>query len=68
MLPVLRAKTLEGIEDAGRWASQMVEECREALKVIVPFADSEREFLHCLLDLGEIKAELLTSDSAAQGN
>jgi predicted nucleotidyltransferase component of viral defense system len=66
LLPVLRAKTLEGIEDTELWSSQMVKECREALKVVVPFSDSEREFLNCLLDRGEIKPELLTSDAEIQ--
>jgi hypothetical protein len=66
LLPVLRAKTLEGIENTGLWASQMVEECRTTLKFVLPFSDSEREFLNCLLYQGDIKAELLTLDAVAQ--
>jgi hypothetical protein len=66
LLPVLSSKTLEGIEDKEGWSSKMVEECREALKVVLPFNDSEHEFLDRLLDHGEIHAELLTPDIATQ--
>ena len=67
LLPVLRTKTLEGIDDDKEgWASRLKEECREALKIVLPFTDSEHEFLDQLLDHGEIHAELLTSDSVTQ--
>jgi len=67
LLPVLRTKTLEGInKDKEGWASRLKEECREALKIVLPFTDSEHEFLDQLLDHGEIHAELLTSDSVTQ--
>jgi hypothetical protein len=40
----------------------LVEECRDFLKIILPFTERELEFLDRLLDHGEIEPSLLTSD------
>jgi len=66
LLPVLGTETLEKIENVSLWATRIVEECREALTVLLPFTEAEREFLDRLLDRGEIKPELLTSDAELQ--
>lgn len=63
LVPVLSRQVLEEIEDVSVWASQMVGECRQALTFLLPFTVPEREFLHHLLDRGEIKPELLTSNA-----
>jgi hypothetical protein len=62
LLPLLRADFLEGIEDTARWAARLVEECRGALSVVLPLADSEKEFLDRLLDHGEVEPALITGD------
>jgi len=45
---------------------RIVEECRKALSVVLPFTDAEREFLDLLLDKGEIDSTILTTDTALQ--
>jgi len=66
LVPVLSAQVLEEIDNFSLWASQMVEGCRQALTILLPFTKPEREFLDRLLSRGEIKPELLTSDSELQ--
>jgi hypothetical protein len=43
-----------------------MEECRQALSAVLPFNDTERDFLDLLLDKGEIDSTILTADSALQ--
>jgi hypothetical protein len=62
LLPLMRSDDLEGLGDLGAWTRRLVDECREHLGVVLPFADNEREFLNRLLDHGEIAAPLLTQD------
>ena len=45
---------------------QLVKECCDRLSVVLPFTDSEMEFLNLLLDQGEIVPSLLTSDKDLQ--
>jgi hypothetical protein len=42
--------------------SRLVDECRQALEVVLPLSKSELEFLDLLLDDGEIIPSLLTSN------
>jgi hypothetical protein len=46
------------------YGTRLVNECRDALSLVLPFMDAEREFLARLLDKGEIVPELLTKDSS----
>ncbi len=46
------------------YGTRLVNECREALSLVLPFTNAEREFLCRLLDKGEIVPELLTTDPA----
>jgi predicted nucleotidyltransferase component of viral defense system len=62
LVPTLRASDVAGI-DARTWATGLVETCRAKLQMVYPFKDAEREFLDRLLDNGEIRPELITSDS-----
>jgi predicted nucleotidyltransferase component of viral defense system len=62
LLPVLCTAAAEEMAAPAQWASAMVNECRQALSAVLPFTGSEREFLDRILDHGEIKAALLTSD------
>jgi predicted nucleotidyltransferase component of viral defense system len=62
LLPLLRREFLPNIGQPTEWARRLVEECKDLLKVVLPFSESEREFLNRLLDRGEIDPSLLTSD------
>ncbi len=41
---------------------RLVEDCRQALSIVLPFTKDEREFLNRILDYGEIDPCLLTSN------
>jgi hypothetical protein len=66
LLPVLRAAYARDAAHDPEWARRLVEECRAALHVVLPFRDAERAFLDRLLNEGEIVPELLTGDAALQ--
>ncbi|MEA1951747.1 MAG: nucleotidyl transferase AbiEii/AbiGii toxin family protein [Planctomycetota bacterium] len=62
LLPVVRKQFFkEQLSD--NWAKQMIQECRDALDVVLPLADNEVAFLNEILDRGEIKPKLLTDDT-----
>jgi len=62
LLPLLRREFLSKIDQPAEWARRLIEECKDSLKVVLPFSESEEEFLNRLLDRGEIDPLLLTSD------
>lgn len=62
LLPLLRDEVVKGIGSYTDWARCLIEECREALSIVLPFKDNEREFLDRLLDHGQIEPSLLTQD------
>ncbi len=64
--PLLRTGAY--LEDArsGIDGSRLVEECRDALGIVLPFIESERRFLDLLLDQGQIEPSLLTTDRELQ--
>lgn len=66
LIPTLRLATILGPKKARIYGKKLVEECRKALSVVLPFNDAEQEFLNLLLDKGEIDATLLTKDIALQ--
>ncbi len=61
LVPVIRSEFLAD-QEPGDWAGHMIAECREKLGVVLPMSDSEIEFLDQILDHGEIRPELLTTD------
>jgi predicted nucleotidyltransferase component of viral defense system len=63
LTPVVRSDVLDQMK-AENWAEQMVRECREKLGTVLPLVEAEREFLDQILDHGEIKPGLLTTDEA----
>ena len=65
LIPVLKEDT-QGEQDRETWASNLVEECQEALSVVLPLAPNEIEFLDRLLDHGEIDSTILTTDTSLQ--
>ena len=66
LLPTLQfQRAQEGVVLSG-YGTQLVNECRKALSLVLPFTETEREFLNSLLDRGEIEPGLLTTDKALQ--
>jgi hypothetical protein len=63
LAPLLRRDILECLQQSGSWGSTLVTECRQAMEILLPLSETEMEFLNCLLDRGEIKPHLLTSDA-----
>jgi hypothetical protein len=66
LLPLLRIRSAGGDESPAFYGKRLVKECRDRLSVVLPFTDSETEFLNLLLDKGEIVPSLLTSDKDLQ--
>lgn len=62
LVPLLRHGDVPADRDTGAWVKRLVDECRELMGAVLPLGPSEREFLDRLLDHGEIKPKLLTSD------
>jgi len=62
LIPVLRTGEIKGGGDRWQWASRMVEECRNAISIVLPFTEGEREFLDRILDHGEVVPSLITDD------
>jgi predicted nucleotidyltransferase component of viral defense system len=67
VLPMLRGNTRPGRDDLPGWAASLVERARELLGAVLPLSDREVEFLTGVNDEGQIRPELLTSDSVLQG-
>jgi len=66
LFPTLHFHAIQQQGTSAVYGMRLVNECREALSVVLPFTDAELEFLCRLLDKGEIVPELLTSDPALQ--
>jgi len=62
LFPMLRTNSAMGIREVDAWATQLVDECRGLLGIVLPFSASEREFLDYLLDHGKIEPSLLTDN------
>ncbi len=62
LTPVLRIDEPGYVREPERWASRVVEECRQAISVVLPFTQREREFLDHILDHGDIDPSLITDD------
>ena len=65
LTPALTSRTLEK-NSLKEYGEKLAKRCREGLSLVLPFTDSEREFLDLLLDEGEIDSTVLTSDKALQ--
>jgi predicted nucleotidyltransferase component of viral defense system len=66
LLPLLRIRSTEEDESPASYGKRLVKECRDMLSLVLPFTDSETEFLNLLLDKGEINPVLLTTDKDLQ--
>jgi predicted nucleotidyltransferase component of viral defense system len=63
LIPLLRRDSLMNAGQSPISGSRLVEECRQALQIVLPLSKSELEFLDLLLDTGKINPSLLTSDN-----
>lgn len=66
LAPTLRSPRQREQARLEELASQLVEECKTAMGVVLPPTDSERAFLDLLLDEGQIDATILTTDTSLQ--
>ena len=66
LLPLLRIRSAEEDQSPASYGKRLVQECRDRLSVVLPFTESETEFLNILLDKGKIVPSLLTSDKDLQ--
>jgi predicted nucleotidyltransferase component of viral defense system len=66
LIPTLRVTTSKEQESIDRYGTRLVEECRQALAVVLPFSEAEKGFLDLLLDHGEVDSTLLTADKNLQ--
>jgi predicted nucleotidyltransferase component of viral defense system len=66
LIPTLNARETKEPLSPTEYEARLVKECREGLSAVLPFTDSEREFLDLLLDRGVIDSTLLTTDESLQ--
>ena len=66
LLPLLRGNDTPRRSELANWTRALVSNCHELLSMVLPLADSEREFLERLNGKGEIAAEMLTDDERLQ--
>jgi predicted nucleotidyltransferase component of viral defense system len=66
LIPALHVRTIQEKSSPMEYGTQLVEECRKALSAVLPFTDSEQEFLNLLLDKGKIDSTILTTDTKLQ--
>ena len=66
LIPTLRVKAFKKQESVEKYGTRLVEECRQALSVVLPFSEKEKAFLDLLLDHGEVDSTMLTDDSDLQ--
>lgn len=66
LIPTLRVKASKEQESIEKYGTRLVEECRQALSVVLPFSEKEKAFLDLLLDHGQVDSTILTDDSDLQ--
>lgn len=66
LLPMLRQDIRPSSLDVERWTSDLIDETRALLSVVLPLADHELAFLERLNGQGELEAALLTADADLQ--
>lgn len=68
LLPMLKNKDIDGFGDGKKWANTVLKTVQKKLSQLLPFRDNELAFLDQLLNLGNIKPELLTEDAALRNS
>ena len=64
LFPVLRQMELPcSHTDLKKWATKTLNELHEALSMLIPLKDEEMEFISLIRESGEIKPQLITTDT-----
>jgi len=66
LIPLLRDPGSLALGHPVEYGQRLIEECREALSMVLPLKENERRFLDVLLERGEINPALITSDHELQ--
>lgn len=66
LIPTLSQDAAKRLKDSDQYGQSLVTQCQKALSSMIPFTDSESQFLNLLLDKGQIQAALLTDDEQLQ--
>lgn len=66
LTPALTSRTIEEKNSLKEYGEELAKRCREGLSLVLPFTDSEREFLDLLLEEGEIDSTVLTPNKTLQ--
>lgn len=66
VLPMLRADARPPADRIDEWVADLLSRARKALKLVLPLADHESEFVRLVNEEGVLRASLLTEDSAMQ--
>lgn len=62
LMPTLRVSESAERESFDQYGTRLVEECRQALSVVLPLKENEKAFFDLLLEQGEIDSTILTYD------
>jgi hypothetical protein len=62
LIPVLRKNTVDDDESWVLWTERLLQGCKNALSLLLPFSANEMTFLNQLYGHGQLDASLLTSD------
>lgn len=66
LIPTLGIETAELIGSPREYGESLIEDCRTGMSTLLPFSESEQNFLDLILDRGEIDGSILTSDPVLQ--
>lgn len=62
LIPLLKQKDLQAFQQSKKWAVQMVEECQEALKSLLPLTNEEKVFFK-QINQGQFAPELIFNNA-----
>lgn len=66
LIPTVRSPAMQEQNSPSEYGKKLVEDCKKALSIVLPFTDAEREFLDLLLEKGVVDPTILTTDKALQ--
>jgi len=68
LVPLLKKDEIKNIKSLTSWTENLVQQCQENFKRLLPLTKQETEFLNQLFDKANIEPELITDDSALINN
>jgi len=66
LIPTLDIQIVGTVGTAREYGNLLVDDCKRGMEALLPFTDSEQEFLDLILDKGRIDGSLLTQDPDLQ--